>query len=108
VNKKHKILFFCMIFVNTAALTQPAVARKNNLLLAQCHYKGGLNAPIIANKLAANSASLAPVLSPDFYARQLGFFCQQELKFDRITRFPVRLRLGSLDDCDRLEGKKRW
>lgn len=47
------------------------------------------------------------VIAPNFYVQQLGFFCKQEIKMDKITRVPFRFRLGSVDDCDRLEGKRR-
>ncbi len=58
-------------------------------------------------KTTTDSTGKMPFLSPDYYARRLGFFCKQEIKFDKVTRVPFRFRLGSVEECDRLEGKRK-
>jgi hypothetical protein len=40
----------------------------------------------------------------DFYCNGLGFFCRQELKMQK-QNIPVIFRLGSVDNCNRLEQK---
>jgi hypothetical protein len=45
------------------------------------------------------------VLGNDYYAHHLGFFCKKELEFEKTTRIPLRFRLGSLEQCNYLEGK---
>ena len=40
-----------------------------------------------------------------YYSSCLGFFCKKEWQLEKAVKIPVRLRLGSLDYCDQLEGK---
>lgn len=44
-------------------------------------------------------------ISPDFATCKYGFFCKQELKIEKATKFPIRIRLGSLQQCNYYEGK---
>ena len=42
---------------------------------------------------------------PDLYYLQSGFFCKREWELEKATHIPLRFRLGSLADCNALEGK---
>lgn len=46
-------------------------------------------------------------LPGNFYAKQLPFFCNKELQVQKAVGFPVKFRIGSVEYCDRLEGKNR-
>lgn len=48
-----------------------------------------------------------PVLSPAYYASQLGFFCKREIKFEKTAKIPLKFRLGSVAECDWMEGKNK-
>jgi hypothetical protein len=44
-------------------------------------------------------------IPPDIYYIQSGFFCKREWEIEKATHIPLRFRLGSLADCNALEGK---
>jgi len=41
----------------------------------------------------------------NIYYLQSGFFCKREWEFEKTTHIPLRFRLGSLADCNTMEGK---
>lgn len=43
----------------------------------------------------------------NYYSKNIGFFCKEELKLEKTIKIPLRFRLGSLDYCNQLEGKNR-
>jgi hypothetical protein len=45
------------------------------------------------------------LLSADFYAQNMGFFCKKEWQFEKAAGLALRFRLGSKDYCDFMEGK---
>ena len=44
-------------------------------------------------------------LPGNFATCNFGFFCRQELKIEKATNIPIRIRLGSLAQCNYYEGK---
>ncbi len=53
-----------------------------------------------------NSTSLYNVIPQNFYTSNFGFFCKQELNVEKATKIPLRIRLGSLEQCNYYEGKR--
>jgi hypothetical protein len=49
------------------------------------------------------NSSMVP--SSDFYARNMGFMCKREWQLEKAAHIPVRIRIGSLEECNFLEGK---
>ncbi|MBS1597133.1 MAG: hypothetical protein JST75_02835 [Bacteroidetes bacterium] len=52
-----------------------------------------------------NRVSLRSTIPPDYYVHTLGFFCKREWEFEKKVHVPLRIRLGSLEYCNYLEGK---
>lgn len=48
----------------------------------------------------------AMLVAPTFYCSNLGFFCKQEIKLQKVIKFPFKFRIGSVETVDYLEGKR--
>ncbi len=46
------------------------------------------------------------VINADYYTQNFGFFCKKELQFEKVAKVPFKFRLGSVQYCDWMEGKK--
>ena len=93
-----------MVFVAATAFSQNQLAKPEKLLLLQTVKRSTVNSTCLVKSNSSESA-IQPVIAPNFYVTQLGFFCKQEIKFEKATKVPFRFRLGSVEDCDRMEGK---
>jgi hypothetical protein len=108
--KKAKILFFCMIFVAKGVFCQIAdekMARptdiKSSKSPSQAFFRPDINTYFKANNKNQGPAS---VIKADFYTQNFGFFCKKELQFEKATKVLFKFRLGSVQYCDWMEGKK--
>jgi hypothetical protein len=62
--------------------------------------------PFRATDMAAYYPAAEPLyMGTGGYYDQLGFFCKRELDIQKATHLPVFFRLGSLESCNKLEGK---
>ena len=123
MNKKAKILFFCMIFVVRAAFGQenglhfpaykgsftspkPDTPHFCRMTLVRRGDKFYIGFPIKKDKVKQDcSRPLVPVISSNFYTQNFGFFCKKELQLEKITKVPFKFRLGSVQQVDWMEGK---
>jgi hypothetical protein len=55
--------------------------------------------------IARTTATQPNTIPSDIYYIQSGFFCKREWQIEKATHIPLRFRLGSLADCNALEGK---
>ena len=47
------------------------------------------------------------IVPADFYTCNIGFFCKKELLIEKATKIPLRFRLGSMQQCNYYEGRKK-
>lgn len=64
------------------------------------------NSKFISQKIPFAEQAKPATLNGDFYAQHLGIVCRKEYKLEKETHIPFRFRLGSLEYCNYLEGKK--
>lgn len=56
--------------------------------------------------VATFTPKVAPPLSPHTYYDQcFGYFCKKEWNFEQRTKVPLKFRLGSYQEAQRIEGK---
>jgi hypothetical protein len=58
--------------------------------------------PFVGSNWLTEGSYIQP---PNIYYLQSGFFCKREWEFEKTTHIPFRFRLGSLADCNAMEGK---
>lgn len=67
------------------------------------------NAQLIVrpNQQKIDSLNRQPLrlVSENYYSINLGFMCKKEIKFEKSTKIPLKIRLGSLECVDKMEGK---
>lgn len=60
----------------------------------------------INNEEAINPSRSFAVIPQNFYTQYFGIMCKKELAIEKATKIPLRFRLGSLQQCNYLEGKR--
>jgi len=80
------------------------------LIFLSVYSYGQLNTPpryILNIKDAPKEVSLkASIIPANYYTQTLGFFCKKEIAFEKLTKVQFKFRLGSVEYCNYLEGKK--
>ena len=66
-----------------------------------------LNNAIHADTLKNNIRYTTPFtfMASNYYTSTLGFFCKKEVEIEKVLKFPVKFRLGSVAYTDKMEGK---
>lgn len=92
---------------------------KTQVLLAVMIFAGiAAHAQRIADSTSASAiyfmqkpVTLVPalplILPANFSTKNLPFFCDKEYRLEKATKIPFRFRLGSVEYCDKMEGKSR-
>ncbi len=79
----------------------PEIAKKNLLIPGEIVIN-----PLAGFRIPAPSTGATGMIRPDYFTRQWGIFCEGEWRIEKRTGIPLRVRLGSLEYVDRLEGKQ--
>lgn len=53
----------------------------------------------------SNKKTMTTTIPSDLSICNNGFFCRQELKIEKVAKVAIRIRLGSLEQCNFYEGK---
>ncbi|TKK68850.1 hypothetical protein FC093_09135 [Ilyomonas limi] len=75
---------------------------------AQRNEDSIINKKLIFAPTPARPVITLPATFPANLSTQyLSFFCDKEYKLEKWTKIPFRFRLGSVEYCDKMEGKNR-
>lgn len=107
VFKKAKFLFFCMIFVMNGLLAQTYLQKTVPLSEFNIPLKP-LVVSLSLNNQPFKLPDSKPLLSPNYYSTHLSFFCKQEIKMEKVAKIQIKFRLGTVEECDRMEGKRKY
>jgi hypothetical protein len=88
-----------------SGLTLPAMAGSRMLSGATASPTAPLPPFHVSDVEAYYPAGEAAYMGSGSYYDQLGFFCKRELDIQKATHLPLFFRLGSLESCNKLEGK---
>lgn len=112
MNYWNKICGFVSIFF-LAALFSTAQEVKNiryepSSRLESKSLRGGKFSLFLSkeNKALLKAPASIKVISQNYYTQHFGFFCKKELALQKATKIPLSFRLGSLQQCNYLEGKR--
>src|SRR6476469_9488086 len=101
----NKICGFLAIFFLSAFFSSAQVS-KNMFFLTKIPVIRDSNFYTIASEPLTPSHPLMAI-SPNYYTQHFGFFCKQELRVEKTLKMPLRFRLGSIEQCNYLEGKMK-
>jgi len=106
----NKICGFAIIFFlsgicsNAQNVNSLKISSQKSLILP-C-VKSPLYLSNIINTQNALLIKPSSIISQNYYTEHFGIMCKKELAIEKATKIPLRFRLGSLQQCNYLEGKK--
>jgi hypothetical protein len=92
IKQAMRLLLIILLFTLNNCFGQQKNALPKTLIFKSAMVKNQIKKPTVSVK-------------PDFMSSKHGFVCRQEWKFEKKTKLPLKLRLGSIDYVNKMEGK---
>jgi hypothetical protein len=115
MKKKGFFLFLCMIFVGSIVYGQQRhlipFKTEQVSIIKDSNFR--LTTLSTANNIFTTAKSLTTqafltIIQPDYYTKQLGFFCKKEWQLEKAVKVPFKFRVGTVQYCDWMEGKIKY
>ncbi|MEO8412477.1 MAG: hypothetical protein ABI472_02415 [Ginsengibacter sp.] len=94
------------LYSNAQVATFPKWNNTNFLLNNKLNSRDSLIHFVSPYSVLVSYQQVKPPVTANFTTCSYGFFCREELVIEKATRIPLRLRLGSLQQCNYYEGKR--
>jgi hypothetical protein len=105
-NKFCGLLAIFFIFIASVnAQNSVSVVSSNHHFISKNKTSASDSVSIVQLQQLSKSINFSTIPG-DFSTCNYGFFCRQELKIEKATKLPIRIRLGSLQQCNYYEGKR--
>jgi len=105
----NKVCGFLAVFfvftISVRAQDSVSIASLNGHFIEKNKTSAFNSISFIPARLLNKSINFSTI-PPDLSTCNYGFFCRQELKIEKATKLPIRIRLGSLEQCNYYEGKR--
>lgn len=98
------IFFLCALF--SIAQTGNYIKPPGTELTQKYLSKVDFNSNKTNTKEFPNTLRPHTIVAQDYYTQHFGIMCKKELALEKATKIPFRFRLGSLQQCNYLEGKR--
>ena len=107
----NKICGFIVIFLLNGPILNAQTIKTNNFLPPDKSVIKAISKPLFTfnnnlEKPEINNSSSFSIIAPNYYTQHFGIICKKELAIEKATKIPFRFRIGSLQQCNYLEGKK--
>lgn len=83
-----------LLFLTTHSLV--AQQAKDSINIKKISLLKGAEKPVF---------KLSSAIPANYAVQHLPFFCDKESRLEKWTKIPFRFRLGSVEYCDKMEGK---
>jgi hypothetical protein len=106
-NKICGLLFAFLLFsVSSYAQNSPEFRSRQTGLFSTKKIISSDSSEFISSQSLLNKANNLSIIPGDFATCKYGFFCKKELMIEKAIKFPLRIRMGSLEQCNYYEGKR--